>query len=55
MKIHFTDYFTFLVKAPSLSFHYILGVYIFRYTFYYVKIDLPEKIALFTFLGIYLL
>ena len=34
MKIYLTDdIFTFWVKTLLLSFHYILGVYIFRYTF----------------------
>ena len=35
MKTYLTDdMFIFLVKALPPSFHYILGVYIFRHTFY---------------------
>ena len=43
MKIYLTDdVFTFWVKTLLLSFHYILGVYIFRYTF-----TKPKLIAFF--------
>ena len=45
MKIYLTDdIFTFWVKTLLLSFHYILGVYIFRYTF-----TKPKLIAFFFF------
>ena len=56
-------YFTFLVKALSPSFHYILGKYISCFTFYWVKIDgrinsstkFTRKNGLFPLLGMYLL
>ena len=39
--------FTFLVKALPPSFHDILGIYIFRFTIYEVKIDLSERMYYF--------
>ena len=56
-------YFTFLVKVLPAPFHYSLGISIFCYTFYQVKIDsmissstqVTRKNVLFPLLGIYLL